>query len=395
MSASVADGALWLQRARFFLTPLLRPVVALCRVTGRVANGSNCSVLVAGDSPTQRLLLAALLPQERREEPLGEVSLLRLPDLLRREMPRHDLVLARVPQILTNWGRWPGYLRMPAVVNMRVRADEVRRRRKLGRGTVASAYSRWRRHRFVAVPSRDRASFDLFYETMYLPFARTRFGEAAFIRDRRTLQRVLDRGAILWIEQDGHRVAARLVERDGDTLHAMSVGTSLDPAAAQANGILTAAKVAAVEFAFEAGLKWIDFGGCMPWLTDGVLLNKRHWGAELIQRRWLHQAVLAAWPCWTPAAVAFLALAPICRVDDDLHAVTTMNPRGQFPPHDLRVASLSRLWIVVDPAVDGVVAPSDTEEPIEIRLLTPGGSREILAQAGLTAGYPVRTSVST
>lgn len=381
-SVTSAEDVLWLQRARFFLTPVVRPAVSLSRVTGRLGDGNAASILVAGDSPMQRTLLAVLLPGDRREEPLATVAWPRLAALLRREAPRHDLVLALVPQVMVGRNSWPGWLRVPAVVDMRVVADEVHRRRKLGRGTVATAYRRWRQQRFAAVLARDEASFDEFYDTMYLPFAHGRFGEAAFIRDRRSMRGVLGRGGgILWIEQDGRRVAARLVLQDGDTLHAMSVGAAADPDAAEAGGVITATTVASVEHACRLGFRWIDLGGCMPWLTDGVLRNKRRWGAELTHRRWQHKLLLVSWERWNPAAAALLALAPVHRAGNALLAIVAAGPDRGIPHEDLELAGLDGLHIVADSAASGPdLRENAAEEHAQAGLLRPGGSREILAQ---------------
>ena len=135
---------------------------------------------------------------------------------------------------------WPrgsyrsGFSRLPWIVDMWVRADEVARRRQRGRGTVASAYARWRQQGFVAGPAQEPGDLDRFDETMYQPFANARFGEAAATLDRATMRRALQRGTIVWVEQEGRPVAAQLLERCGSTLHTVSVGTCLDPAAAQA-----------------------------------------------------------------------------------------------------------------------------------------------------------------
>jgi hypothetical protein len=121
---------------------------------------------------------------------------------------------------------------------MRARTDEVSRRRRQSRGTVASAHARWKQQGFTSVQRRDKASLDLFYDTMYLPFTCGRFGEAAAVLDRSSMRRALERGTIVWVEQDGRPVAAQLLERCGPTLHTISVGTSLDATAAHATGIL-------------------------------------------------------------------------------------------------------------------------------------------------------------
>jgi len=127
----------------------------------------------------------------------------------------------------------------------------------------------------------------------------------------------------------------------------------------------------------------------MPWLTDGVLQNKRQWGAELVHRGGLHRAVLASWARWTPAAAACLAMAPICRHGATTFAVTTSTPRGNQAADKLGFSGLDRLLIVDDAVAAGGGTP-------EIQRIGPGSSGEVLAQAGLQpAGHLATESLGS
>ena len=336
------------------------------------------SILVVDDGAPLKLLLAGMLAEPPQATLLDKVSILGVPALLRREAAKHDLVLAKIPQVLAERSYRSGFLRLPWIVDMWVRAEDVARRRQRGRGTVASAYARWRQQGFVAVQRREPGDLDRFDATMYQPFANARFGEAAATLDRATMRRALQHGTIVWVEQEGRPVAAQLLERCGSTLHTISVGTCLDPAAAQATGVLTALKVAASDLALETGLEWIDFGGCMPWLTDGVLQNKRQWGAKLVHRGGLHRGVLATWTSWSPAAAALLAMAPVCRHDATTFAVATSRPKGNQPADKLGLPGVDRLVIVEEGAAGSGAAATP-----EIQKVPTGSAREILARSGL------------
>ena len=237
--------------------------------------------------------------------------------------------------------------------------------------------------------TRDRAAFELFYDTMYVPYARSRFGDAVALRDRRSLRRVaLGRGGtILWVEQGGRRIAGQLVERCEGTLNVLSFGTPLKPAAAHAAGVVTAATVAAAEYGLEAGVEWIDLGGCMPWLTDGVLLSKRYWGGELFLRPWLRHSLLLAWSHWAPTAAALLALAPVVTFGRMACGVTSANPCCRLAATDLKLPGLDHLWIVAEPTVEGErPAAGARNGDTRVRLTRPGSSRDILAEISALTG---------
>ena len=134
--------------------------------------------------------------------------------------------------------------------------------------------------------------------------------------------------------------------------------------------------MAASDLALDTGFEWIDFGGCMPWLTDGVLQNKRQWGAELVHRQGLHRAMVATWSRWTPAAAALLALAPICRHGTATLAVTTATPRGNQAADKLALPGIDRLLIVDETMAAGGHAVATGQ----VRRVAAGGTTAILAK---------------
>ena len=194
------------------------------------------------------------------------------------------------------------------------------------------------------------------------------------------LRRSAARGAISWLDWEGRPVAAGLSERCGTVLHSIAVGTSLGLATAREAHVLSAVMVAHSNLAMDTGCEWINLGGCMPWLTDGALQNKRHWGAGLVHRPGHHRTVLASWTRWTPAAAALLDLAPVCRHASETFAVTTTAPRGQLPTGKLTLPGVSRLLVVRDGAAPGADGASSA---VGAKQVTPGSTAEILAQADL------------
>ena len=163
-------------------------------------------------------------------------------------------------------------------------------------------------------------------------------------------------------------------------LHSIAVGTSLGLATARETYVLSAVRVADSNLAMDTRCEWIDLGGCMPWLTDGALQSKRHWGAGLVHRPGLHRTLLVSWTRWTPAAAALLDLAPVCLHGSKTFAVTTTAPRGQLLADKLTLPGVDRLLVVQDSAAPGAVGASSA---VGIQRVTPGGTAEILAQAGL------------
>ena len=376
----IAHGTAWYRQARYFGAPFYRPFVTLRRITGHTRHGEACTILMVDDGAPLQLLLAGMLVEQTENMSLGRIAVLAVPAMLRREQASYDLVLARIPRLLAERSYPSGFLRLPWNVDMWVRTEEIAARRRRDGHTVTSAYARFKRQGFVARQRSGTADLDRFYDTMYLPLVRARFGEAASPLSRAVLRRSAARGAISWLDWEGRPVAAGLSERCGTVLHSIAVGTSLGLATAREAHVLSAVRVAHSNLAMDTGCEWINLGGCMPWLTDGALQNKRHWGAGLVHRPGLHRTVLASWTRWTPAAAALLDLAPVCRHGSETFAVTTTAPRGQLPTDKLTLPGVGRLLVVRDGAAPGADGASSA---VGAKQVTPGSTAEILAQAGL------------
>jgi hypothetical protein len=380
-SHPIAHGRAWYRQARYFAAPFQRPFVALRRITGHTRHGEACTILMVDNGAPLRRLLARILVEQTESVPLGRTAVLAVPAMLRREQASYDLVLARIPRVLAERSYPSSFLCLPWVVDMWVRTEEVAARRLRSDHTVTSAYARFKRQGFVVRQRSGPADLDQFYDTMYLPFARARFGEAASPLSRAVLRRSLACGTISWLDWDGRPVAAGLSERHGTVLHAIAAGTSLELATAREAHVLSAVRVANSNLAMDTGCEWIGLGGCMPWLTDGALQNKRHWGAGLVHRPELHRMLLASWTRWTPAAAALLDLAPVCRHGSGTFAVTTAAPHGQLPVDKLALPGIDRLLVVQQ---DGAAPGADgAGSAVGIQRVRPGGTAEMLAQADL------------
>ncbi|MDF1585488.1 hypothetical protein [Marinimicrococcus flavescens] len=293
---------------RYLFAPLAERRLPLRRISGLTPSGRPATVLVAGASRTIDLWLQRVMPHGRELVGLGTEGTMAAARGL--GGPGIDMVLARVPRIYGRYLAADGQLRLPEVVAQRAATAEMRRRLLLSKSVRSSAGLShaaglgWRE-------ATEEGAFERFYAQMYRPFAERRFGEAAIVRERAALRRRLAKGGLLWIEQRGRIVGGVLIERDRGVLRLLSLGTVLDPQAARAAGFHVAVRLAGLDQAEACGLDVIDFGGTMPWLTDGILRSKHLWGAVLGHKRWLNRDILVRWERCTPAVADMLAAAPL------------------------------------------------------------------------------------
>ncbi|MDX6752150.1 hypothetical protein SH611_20275 [Geminicoccaceae bacterium 1502E] len=315
---------------RYVLAPLAERRLPLRRVSGLTPAGRPATVLVAGASKTIDLWLQRVMPHGRQVETVGTRATIAAARGLR--APGTDMVLARVPRLVGRHLAAAGQLRLPEVIGQRVTTLEMRRRLHLSKsvrssvGRIETAGLAWRE-------ATEEGAFERFYAQMYVPFAERSFGEAAVVRDPTRLRRRLARGGLLWIEQRGRVVGGVLVERGGGALRLLSLGTVLDPQEARDAGFHVAVRLAGLENAEACGLDTVDFGGTMPWLTDGILRSKHLWGAVLGHKRWLNRDILVRWARCTPAVTEMLAAAPlILERPEGLVAIGAMEGDGPASP---------------------------------------------------------------
>ncbi len=159
--------------------------------------------------------------------------------------------------------------------------------------------------------SRSTEDFDHFYEHMYLPHARVRFAGHANLLSRDKLLGSFERGFLLLIEQQGRVIAAALCGLRDDAL-VFSKGGVLD---GDPLHLRAGAEVAIYYFlirqALHLGLRELDCGRGLPFLSDGVVRHKGLWGARLYESGPEDEVFLVAEGGDRAAARSFLSRHPI------------------------------------------------------------------------------------
>lgn len=163
--------------------------------------------------------------------------------------------------------------------------------------------------------SRSAQDFEHFYESMYLPYARSRFGQFASVKPKQSLRRIFDAGLLFFIERDGVALACQLCAGRGDVFWFATLGVLDGDLQHVRAGALTACYFYCIRHALRHGYRAMDVGGGLPFLSDGVLRHKADWGAQLCELERESECFdlfLGARPA---AAMTFLARHPTV-VDD-------------------------------------------------------------------------------
>jgi hypothetical protein len=131
--------------------------------------------------------------------------------------------------------------------------------------------------------SNDPDALKFFYEKMYVPYAKIRYGEFAHIESFSYLKKIFRNGELVFVTFNGERVSAYLCEIDGDEYICGKNG-ALDESFVR-EGAMVAAYYFSILRAKEIGAKFVNFGGSKPFLLDGVLRHKNQWGTRICESK--------------------------------------------------------------------------------------------------------------
>ena len=223
--------------------------------------------------------------------------------------------------------------------------------------------ARVRRAGFRAEVSHELADFHAFYDQMYVPFIRSRYGAESVVSHRARLERCFRQGGIVWALDQGRRVAGVLVRQRGTTLDFVVVGTAGGTPEPARTGAVFAIDLFALEHARALGCTMVDFGGSRASPSDGLLLYKARWGARVLANRTTFYDLCLSWRRLTPPLLALLAHTPlIFRQADGLAALWSLVGASNDAPPEMAAAaavlrSLRRIYLLGGTDGDAPILP--------------------------------------
>ena len=201
---------------------------------------------------------------------------------------------------------------------------------------------RIRKYALTATVSHDRRELSDFVHNAYIPHIRSRFGDLARPHSELGIARAFKSGGLLWVEQDGVRLAGLVFSAAGDVIRSRVAAPVSDPGPATRLRAVSATKKFLIDHAIERGYKRLDFGKSRPHLLDGVLLHKKGWGARLADSPDDQTEFHLSWPVFTPAIAQWLAATPL--VVRDCGGLSALTALAENESPEAFQRRLSRLW---------------------------------------------------
>lgn len=367
--------------------PLTQPFLPVELRRGPTGSGADGSVLLIGRGMLLEYLSRRLFRGEPRREAAPRVALHRVRHKLSGAIDSADLILALVPRALAPLMAGDGLLRVPAYLDFVIAAGEVADLK------AASKTLRWNVHKLrasglVARISHDAAEFERFYRQFHLPMIDERHGDLGVRQAIAVLRRRFRFGGILWIELERVPLGGVVYEIRGDTMNVMVAGRRSTGDAPLDRYVGLAIYQFPMDLACERGCAWINLGGAVPVLTDGVFRHKRAWGARAAPRAETHTELLVGWRAPGAAVLGFLADAPlIYRSGRSLAALSAIVGDRQADPREgarlrrtLLADGIDRLTVI---SRDGWLPPRRGWAPLppsdELRLSEALSSADLIA----------------
>jgi hypothetical protein len=319
-------------------------------------HGRPGTLVVAGRAAWLRPYLAdTFFLSAPASEPLATTTIWGLPGALRGLAREADATLALLDSINARWSLARDHLRLPTWVDLGRSATasraEIFRRNESARSDLRHIH----RAGLKARLSRDPADLDRYYGDYYVPTTLKRYGQHAFVHSAHFLRDRYRNGFLLWIEKDREPIAGCLGEVRAGFVKMWSVGLRGGDQQWAKLGAYGAVYYFLGQQAHDLGAHAVGFGGCRPFLSDGVLRYKRKWGATLAGRAAMsYDDLCLGWTHFNPVVADLLdALSVVFLERGRLAALTCLAAAGPAAARDAErrrhlmwTPGLGRLYIV-------------------------------------------------
>ncbi|MDO8587681.1 MAG: GNAT family N-acetyltransferase [Armatimonadota bacterium] len=280
----------------------------LFSLTG-TTGGEPLRVLVADDGATLSYVKALAFEDEPDVKRVGKSGAFAAPGLAGAGA---DVVVVGANCMLSGLYARNGFTLVPKWVRLFLPTTEETYPRLYNFGRQTRKYFKWmlkkvKEEGFECDIVSDPSWLRVFYDDMYTPYAKSRFGELAVVHSLSEVRRKFSSGFGVVVGKGGEPVAGAVISRRGRVIsipHFGVVESNLDAYRAGGNFALD---YFVVEWAHSSGIERVDFGHSRAFLTDGVLRYKLNWHMDVVDDDDAIGVFAIATPGRTPSARRFLA----------------------------------------------------------------------------------------
>lgn len=146
---------------------------------------------------------------------------------------------------------------------------------------LKSTFRKLRRSGLEYRISRDKSDFELFYNRMYLPHIRQKFGDLANVNSPEKMEKYFQRGFLILVTDHNRPISGGICWTAEKSLICKDVGVLDGNPDFTKKGAQSAVDYYLVDYAKKNNIERIDMGISLPFLNDGVYTSKKEWGAKV------------------------------------------------------------------------------------------------------------------
>lgn len=263
---------------------ILRVFQNACLLCGKHKDGGDAiNALIVGDEKSVLYASSVLFQCRPHRLRLGKVFIYAVNLRFSRLLGRIDLIIATTTLSWSAYWRKRGYFLLPKWANFTCNTANSGGKFLKTRTVLRQDINKVLKRGFSCEITYDKDKFYFFYKNIYLPYISARFNAMAAIPDQDTALYYFQKGGLLLVKQNGEYAAGAIFAATRNRFLFMMSAPAAAPVKHGGGRSLamTATYYYALRLAKKKGYQQVDFGGCLPFLNNGLFYFKKKWGMKI------------------------------------------------------------------------------------------------------------------
>lgn len=345
---------------------------------GRIrGTDERASMIYIGNGANLAFIASRVFDKFAEVQHLGSCNIWNAAGIAREHAAQTDLSAIDLPWPFgVNYASDSRVIELPAWVHqeLQIGRDWKKLWSRMHRSVRGEQMRKIRKYDLTCAATTARGAIDRFYDTMYVPHTRRRYGPNAYVESRAVVRKAAVAGTLLEILRQGELVAACVLRPDRRVMRMAFAGFAVRDLR-DIDGASAAMYYYSLVYTYERKFRSLDFCGSRPVLDDGVLRVKRGWGAE-IRDDWALETLLIQFNNQGPGVTSILAGNPVIVRQENLllgKVLLDGHPPGEEAlnrvVHELTNPGLDCLCIYSLHGFEGVSEYGAEDHGVPVRLI--------------------------